>query len=47
LNVVFVKLGDKLYKLSEMNEFSYEEITENYHWTVITVYPEKFPCVIE
>jgi len=46
-NVGFVKLGSALYKLSEMNEFSFDTITENYHWGVIIVYPQKFPFIIE
>jgi len=46
-NVEFVKLGDMLYKLSEIDKFSYEEITERYNWGVIIVYPKKFPFVID
>jgi len=46
-NVEFVKLGDTLYKLSEMNEFSYDKITEDYNWGVIIVFPKKFPFTIE
>ena len=46
-NVEYIRLGDKLYKLSEMNKFSYDEITDKYHWTTILIYPQKFPFIVQ
>jgi len=46
-NVKFVKLGDTLFNLSEINEFSIEEFIEKYFGAIILVYPDKFPYVIE
>jgi len=46
-NVKFVKLGDTLYKLYEMDEFSYEESTERYNRAIMVFFPNKFPFTIE
>ena len=43
--VEVVKCGDRVFKLSEMEAFSHEELI-NKRYVVITVFPRKFPCVI-
>jgi hypothetical protein len=45
-NVESVMLGSRLYKLSELNEYSHEKLLEQ-SYSVITVFPKKFPCVIQ
>ena len=40
-----VKCGDRLYNLSEIEEYSFIELI-NKRYAVITVFPKKFPCVI-
>jgi len=45
-NIEFVKLGDKLYKLSELREFSQDELLRS-RISIIIVPSYKFPCVIE
>jgi len=48
VNVVFVKLGDKLYKLSEMSEYYHDEpLSDIYSSEILTVFPKKFPYIIE
>ena len=43
--VEVVKCGDRLFKLSEMEAFSHEELI-NKKYAVLTVFPKEFPCVI-
>ena len=43
--VEVVKCGDRLFKLSEIEEYSHEELI-NKKYAVITVFPKEFPCVI-
>ena len=43
-NVEYVKFGNTLYKLSEMDEYSQDKIRNMQ--SVLTVFPKKFPCVI-
>lgn len=45
-NVKCIKLDNKLFDLSEIDEYSQEELIKN-NYSVITVFPKKFPCVIE
>ncbi|MDR1121963.1 MAG: hypothetical protein LBM08_13745 [Dysgonamonadaceae bacterium] len=44
-NVGFVKFNGALLKLSEIEEYSLDELIEN-SYSVIIVSPEKFPCVL-
>ena len=45
-NVEFVKLEGTLYKISDINEYSQEKFIEQ-RTLFLTVYPKKFPCVIQ
>jgi hypothetical protein len=45
-NVGFVKFNGALLKLSEIEEYSLDELIEN-SYSVIIVSPEKFPCVLK
>lgn len=46
--VEFVKLGDKLYKLSDMNQYSHDDpLSDIYDSSILTVFPKKFPFSIK
>ena len=44
-NVEYIRLGNTLYKLSEIDEFSQEKLRDRH--SVLTVFPKKFPCIIK
>jgi hypothetical protein len=43
--VEVVKYEDRLFNLSEIEEYSHNELI-NKRYAVITVFPKKFPCAI-
>lgn len=45
-NIQYVKLNDIVLRLSDIDEYSQEELIER-SYSVVTVFPKEFPCVIQ